>query len=326
MRRAFPVTAIALLWLVAGAGPAAADPAGPTDFQTSIIEISPDVPGFEAEVIGGDSFLVLATDGSVPVDVVGYRGEPYLRFLTDGTVEQNDRSPTTYLNEDRYASVEVPPEATPDAEPLWRVVATDGSFAWHDHRAHWMNEVAPPGRGPGDTILEGVVPLLVDGVEVDLTVQSVWQDPPSPLPAVLGFVAGLALAAAAWLKFRRTGLAAGIAAVGAVALAVGMVDYFSVPSETAPSWTLWVPPLISLVLATAALLPRIASGWGPTLVLLAAVELVVWAVVRWDWMWRAIIPTAAPYWVDRAVTAAVVVACSGMTGALIRERLRRAAG
>jgi len=321
MRRSASVAALVLIWIVAGAAPALADPPGPTDFQTSIIEIRPELPGFEAEVIGGDSFVALTTDGSVPIEVVGYQGEPYLRFAPDGRVEQNDRSPTTYLNEDRYASVDVPPDASPDAEPLWRVVATDGSFAWHDHRAHWMNEVAPPGRGPGDIILEGVVPLLVGGVEVDLTVQSVWQDPPSPLPAVLGFLAGLALAAVAWLRLKSRGLAIAIAGVSAVASVVGVVGYFSVPSETVPSWTLWVPPAMSLVLALAALVPPIARRWGPTLLLLAAVELVIWAVVRWDWMWKAIIPTAAPYWIDRLVTAAVLAAAAGLAAAAVRRRL-----
>ena len=38
----------------------------------------------------------------------GYDGEPYLRFRADGTVQENQNSPATYLNRNRYAGAEVP--------------------------------------------------------------------------------------------------------------------------------------------------------------------------------------------------------------------------
>jgi hypothetical protein len=42
-----------------------------------------------------------------PILVPGYDGEPYLRFTADA-VYRNERSPATYLNEDRYGGVELP--------------------------------------------------------------------------------------------------------------------------------------------------------------------------------------------------------------------------
>ncbi len=329
-RRLGVVVVGAAAWIVTGAAPAQADPPGPTDFQTEIIRIHPPTSAFDVGVVGGDSFLVLHSDGSATIEVVGYRGEPYLRFLTDGTVERNERSPTTSLNEDRYAAVEIPDDASPDAVPLWRVVAGGGSYAWHDHRAHWMNRADPPGRGPGDAILEGVIPLLVDGDEVDITVRSVWQAAPSPIPMILGGTLGIAIVAAVAMRMRRATLAAAVALVSATALAVGVVAYVSVPAETAPSWTLWGPPVMSLVLAGLAAFPK-ATGRlqtateraAPTLTLLAAAELAVWAVLRWDWLWHAILPTGAPFWLDRAVTAMVLAASLGLGAASVSLRLAR---
>jgi hypothetical protein len=322
-RRLAGVLVGAVAWLTVTAAPAAADPAGPTDFLTTVVDVTPAATGFETEVIGGDSFLLLRSDGSALIEVTGYRGEPYLRFLPGGTVEQNDRSPTAYLNEDRYAAVEIPAEADADAEPRWREVASDGSYAWHDHRAHWMNEAAPPGRGPGDTILEGVIPLFVDGTEVDLTVRSVWQDPPSPLPVVLGTVLGLVLSAAVFLRRRITAAATAAAVMSAAAVVLGIIAYRSVPPETAPSWSLWVPPAMSLALAGAALLPKqSARRWAPALVLVAAVELVAWSIVHRDWIWRSILPTAAPFWAERLVTVAALIGGIGVAAAAIGIRLR----
>ena len=76
--------------------------------------------------------------------VEGYRGEPYLRFLPDGTVQVNRRSPAAYLNEDRFAQVEVPATRRPDARrragSRWR---ENGRYDWHDHRIHWMSKTPP---------------------------------------------------------------------------------------------------------------------------------------------------------------------------------------
>ena len=193
MRRSSYLAVLTALWILGTTGVATADPPGPTDYLSEVVEIDPMVAGIEVGIVGGDSFIVLEVAPGISVDVVGYSGEPYLRFLPDGTVEENQLAPSKYLNEDRYAAGDIPAKADAAAEPEWVVVAEDGTYAWHDHRTHWMNEIPPPGRGPGDQVAEGVVPLFVDGVEVDITVASVWQDPPSSLPVVLGLTGGLLL-------------------------------------------------------------------------------------------------------------------------------------
>ena len=69
---------------------------------------------------------------------------PYLRFLPDGTVQENRRSPAAYLNEDRFAQVEVPrlgaPRRSPALAARW---LENGRYDWHDHRIHWMSKTPP---------------------------------------------------------------------------------------------------------------------------------------------------------------------------------------
>ncbi len=325
LRRAGSILLVSVASMMVAIPPALADPPGPTDYRTEVIGIEPAAAGFRIQVVGGDSFILVETDPGVTLEVIGYRGEPYLRFLDDGTVEQNDNSPTTYLNTDRYGIADVPPGATADAEPAWRVVATGGTFAWHDHRTHWMNAQRPPGREPGEVILEGVVPLIVDGVPVDVTVRSVWEPPPSPALPLGGMALGLAIVAGAALRRASiralTIVLAGLAAVTSV---LGVLAAVSVPPETGPPWSLWVPPLAALAMAAAALLaaPR---RWASSPALVGALVLTVWGFLHQEWMWRAILPTTTPFWAERFATGAVLVAGIGLVMLIGRARVLGAA-
>ena len=62
-------------------------------------------------------------------------------------------------------------------------------------------------------------------------------------------------------------------------------------------------------------------GWrllSFALVLLAALQLALWVFVRRDGAFRAIIPTDAPFWLDRGVmAAAAVVAVIAAVGAAV---------
>lgn len=320
MRRMAVATALVVMWSLAAMTVAAADPPGPTDFMSEVTEIDPDVPGFSIAIIGGDSFVLLSVDAGVVVEVVGYQGEPYLRFLSDGTVEENQAAPSTYLNEDRYAAGEVPSGAAADAAPDWKVVADDGSYAWHDHRTHWMNPVPPPGQVPGDRVVEGVVPLLVDGVEVDVAVVSVWQQPPSPLPVLLGLMTG-ALFAYMALRRRDRQLVSVVLFLAISSTIVGVGAYLSVPSETGPPWSLWVFPATSALLTLLVAVAGTSGGWVErqrrTLLLIAALELIGWGIAHWGWLWPSILPTALPYWLDRFVASMVLVGALGAAAAVM---------
>jgi hypothetical protein len=79
--------------------------------------------------------------------VPGYEGEPYVRIAPDGTVEVNQRSRRGGSNDERYETdpnaVDAPADMAVDAPPRWEVVGSDGAFAWHDHRIHWMSPALP---------------------------------------------------------------------------------------------------------------------------------------------------------------------------------------
>jgi hypothetical protein len=136
------VAAAALVALCALAPPALAHEGNP-NYRSEVRAISPPVDGLNAEVLNFDDRIELRYRGSETIVVEGYRGEPYLRFEPDGTVSVNQRSPATYLNEDRFADAEVPDTADPKAAPEWHTVARNGRYDWHDHRIHWMSSTPP---------------------------------------------------------------------------------------------------------------------------------------------------------------------------------------
>ena len=123
-----------------------ADPAGPTDYLSEILEVEPTTPTIDLDVLGGDSFVQLQVEDGTEVLVVGYQSEEYLWFRADGTVLENRNAPSTYTNDDRFGGAVPPATATVDAEPDWEPVASGGRYAWHDHRAHWMQTIRPAGK------------------------------------------------------------------------------------------------------------------------------------------------------------------------------------
>lgn len=297
---------VAVLLVVGSAGPAAADPAGPTDYLTTIESVDPATPAISVRMIGGDSFFELTQLQPVHITVAGYGAEPYLRIRSNGVVEINTLSPTFYLNDDRYGAGDIVPDfADPDAEPRWEAVGSGGRYAWHDHRSHWMNPAQPPGAEPGDVILEDVIVIVVDGQRVAVSVQSTLQQRPSHVPALVGFIAGLACV----LLSRHAGLLAVIPAV--FGLVAGVVAVGSVPAETGPSFTLWAPPVIAIAaLAAVAVVrrrdvnPLVEVG----LTTVAAVQLVLWAVLGFDALTKPILPTDLPWGLHRAIVAASLAA------------------
>jgi hypothetical protein len=137
-----PAAATALIALCALA-PAAAAHQGNPNYNSEVRAIVPAVGGLQAQVLGSDDRIELRNGSDSVVVVEGYSGEPYLRFRPDGTVQVNRRSPALYLNEDRFAQVQVPASAKPHARPSWEQVAENGRYDWHDHRIHWMSKTPP---------------------------------------------------------------------------------------------------------------------------------------------------------------------------------------
>jgi hypothetical protein len=301
-----------------GAAPAAADPPGPTDYRSTVTAIEPAIDGLQAEVVGGDAFLELRVGDGHEVEVEGYGGEPYLRFRADGTVERNRRSEATYLNDDRQGAVDLPPQADNDAEPEWEQVADGGTYAWHDHRIHWMGSGAPPGVEPGELVQDWAVPMSVDGTAVEVRGELVRAGSVSAVPWLALAVAGAAAVTVFGLRRARAtsgrtwsvaAVAAALAAVGA--LVVGWGQYAVAPAGSGADPLLVAVPVAGVLAGVVAVGCAAGVGGhagrsgrvGSAATLAAAAAVIGWAVLRLDVLWTPVLPTELPAGVDRAVTA-----------------------
>jgi hypothetical protein len=164
---------VALLALVVAPSAGAHGEGGQaTGFSSTIKAISPFTPGLEVDVLDGDDRLFLRNGTGRELIVLGYDGEPYLRF-DSGSVYRNVRSPAVYLNADRYAQGEVPASADPDAAPVWRRIRFGHSHEWHDHRIQWMSTIAPDEvrADPGSQhhVFDWRVPITVAGRPTAIT-------------------------------------------------------------------------------------------------------------------------------------------------------------
>jgi len=291
--------------LMISAGPAAADPPQPTDYRSSITSVDPDPEGIDVRIVGGDAFLELEVDEGHEAVVQGYGEEPYLRFLADGTVERNRRSEATYLNEDRQGAVSLPDAADNAAEPEWEVVADDGTYAWHDHRIHWMGGTAPPGAEPGKVVQEWTVDLTVDGTPVAVAGELVMAEGVSPLPWIALGVVGAALVVvlgrrAPGMTVVVSGIAVAAGALGA--LVAGWGEYTVAPGGAGANPLLVGIPMVGLAAAVAGLVLRRRTA-GPTLILAAAAAVIGWGLLRAEVLWTPVLPTDLPAALDRGLTA-----------------------
>ncbi|QYG90984.1 hypothetical protein HC251_00070 [Iamia sp. SCSIO 61187] len=319
-RLALAGSVVALAIVVLTGSPAAADPPGPTDYRSEVTDITPEVDGITASVVGGDGFLLLEVEPGTTVEVPGYTGEPYLRFGEDGTVEENQASAATYLNESRTRT-EADRDYDPEAEPEWEEVATDGRWAWHDHRIHSM-----AGDLSGDTEVahrRGVpwtVPLVVDGDEVTISGSYRLLDAPSPLPwAALAIVLALALALGlgrvvpALPAAGATVLVAGIGGIVA-----GMAQRGESPPGAPTSPLVVILPAIAAVAGIIVLIQR-GRVLRAVAALAGAAAAGGWAIVRLPVLWKAVLPTSLPAGTDRALTAVALGAAAGAAALVVRS-------
>jgi hypothetical protein len=141
-------------------------------YVSTIAGLVPNVLGVSVNVLGGDDRLRLSNYSDKNVVILGYEGEPYLRFTRSGVFE-NIRSPAAYLNRFRYPAGLAPGAADAAAPPEWRRVRPGVSFEWHDHRIHWTGKRPPPavdeGRDKAHLIFNWRVPGRADGKAFAIT-------------------------------------------------------------------------------------------------------------------------------------------------------------
>jgi hypothetical protein len=193
--------------------------AGNPDYESVVRGVTPPIPGFDVEVLGGDDRLAVTNKGSSTVTIDGYNREPYVRMAPDGTVAVNLRSPAYYLNKDRFSGGTPPPSADPKAAPDWRVVERSGRFEFHDHRMHWMAKNVPSqvqDRSARTKIFDWKVPVRAGATAGAINGQLFWRGSSGGPPA--GAFAALAalvlLGAASVVVVRRHRAAAETGAGG----------------------------------------------------------------------------------------------------------------
>jgi hypothetical protein len=171
-------------------------------FRSAVESIRPAPSGLTVRVLDSDDELQLRNETGRTIVILGYDGEPYLRFSASG-VFRNARSPASYLNLDRYAKVDVPAEADPKAAPRWERVATGSIWSWHDHRIHWMSPIDPPRvRANPDRpqhVFDWKVPGRIEGRRLAISGRLDYSPPDddrSLLPLALGAGVGVGVTAA----------------------------------------------------------------------------------------------------------------------------------
>jgi hypothetical protein len=308
VKRLSTLVAAVVVLVTITALPALADPARPTEFESVVVGLEPPVTGVEARVLGGDSFLQVTADPGTAVDVPGYEGEPYIRIDPDGTVSVNRNSPAYWLNADRYGQAPVPANVSRDRPPAWEQVAIGGTWAWHDHRIHWMAPDLPPTLstdGP-QVVFEWTVPIQVDGQPTEVRGQLTWLPTVSPTPwfALTGLF-GLGV----YLLGRRYPRTLGLAViVGAVAALVVSVSQQAITPPGAGTQTV---PIAAAGLAAVGGMASLGlrgsrPGTAGLLDVLTASLLMVWGLQRVNALWLPILPTPLPQVIERTLTALVI--------------------
>lgn len=311
-----------LLWMLATglvgavvtASPASADPARPTNYWSEVTFLDPPTDAVRVDVVGGDAFVRIDVDPGHEVTVLGYYDEPYVRVLADGTVERNAASPAVALNESRYGSLDAQPagnaDSVRDTPPRWERVGSGGTYVWHDHRTHWMSTALPPqlgGEESGVVFEDWVVPLIVDGAEVEVHGMLRRDAPPSAVPWIaLAVVVAAAVTAGVVVTHadRLTASGVALAIVGIAATALSAIGQFGLPAATGRQYHLVIVPVIATVAAVVGLAMRRTPS-GQALVAGSALTVLFWVFGMFGVLVHAHAPTDPDETLQR-----VVIACA----------------
>ena len=211
MRRHISTATLLALTFVGMLAPSALAHGGNPNFRSEFHAVRPAVPGLQVQVLNYDDRLLLINRTGKTVLVRGYEREPYARLRADGTVEVNKRSPSYYLNEERYGGTPVPASASPQAPPQWSQVSKTGRFEMHDHRIHWMSKGATPpqvtDKDKRTKVFDWRVPIQVGPRHAALAGSLFWAPSSGggvPTGAIVALVALVLITLALFVASRRT--------------------------------------------------------------------------------------------------------------------------
>ena len=291
------------------------------------------------QVLGGDSFLQLVVDPGHEAVVRGYDGEElYLRYDADGSVHENLRSATHYQNQSRYNPSAVPPpgEVGAGVPPDWQLVSTSGSYAWHDHRIHWMSPTTLPYRADAEggaatqvdpsldeaqatPVWAEPVPITVDGQQVGIVGQLTYFPDASPVPAILAALVALAGVVSLGWRSPVAGVVAGALGGTVVALAIGVPQVVGLAPGVVGQPLQVVVPGIALLVAAAGLSVRSRSPFALVVASASGLVLLGWCATNLGALTAPIVPPGT--WPTTVVRIAVgLVAGAGLGTVVVGVR------
>jgi hypothetical protein len=205
--------AVALATALLPVGPTTLALAVNSNYLSVIERVTPGVPGISARVRESDDFIELRDRGGQEVTIYGYEREPYARILRNRTVQVNQRSPATYLDTGFSPTGSVPAKADPKAPPEWKTESHDGTFAWFDHRTHYLAAGVPvqvKDASHKTKVFDYEVPLRIDGRKGAIDGTLFWvggagaSEPPILIVGIVVVLVGL-VALALVMRRRRGG-------------------------------------------------------------------------------------------------------------------------
>jgi hypothetical protein len=307
VRRASAALALALVaaGLLPGRASAHAGTVAPA--ATSYLARIDSAPaGIEAKVVDGDQRLWLSVPPSRTVVVLGFLGEPYLRFSRAG-IEVNTHSQAYYLNRPR--PLNPPAGLGAHTPPAWRRVSTAHSTSWHEDRLHALALAA---HASGNVTLgRWVVPLVVDGRRTQIAGTLRQAARPSLLwfwPLVLAVALVPALVR---LREARLEAQAGwtLAALSLAAATAGRLGRELYGRPTVSSGQL---ALVALTCAVAAALAALylRREWRVLAGVAIGVAALYQGIALWATLRNGFVLAVLPAWAER--TAAIVSLSSGI--------------
>ncbi len=300
------ITLLVVLLVVGPATPAFADGGIDTNYSSRVTEITPATNALHAKVSGGDSFLEIRVAIGHTVVVQGYEHEPYLQVLADGTVQVNENSPATYLNNDRYATTVPPPSADAKAPPSWKTVGANGHYAWHSHLIHFMSpglpEVLKQQNVDHGLVQNWTVAITLDGAPAQIRGTLNLLTAPSPF---LPIAVALGTFLIGWLMLRRwPNTPVGIA-TGALALGLAVVENRSAPiGSPGVRWPMYVAGA-SVLLAVGAVLKKRNRAFATVVQIAASALLFGWSVGHRSEVTNAVLTTSTSPTITRVAVATI---------------------
>jgi hypothetical protein len=202
-----PALALVAAFVVLASPALAHGPSGAgKGYVSTFSSIEPQVLGLQVRLVAGTDRLLVQNWSGKRVVILGYEGEPYLRFDARG-VFWNARS-------GRPAAGASPSRPDPDAPPLWQRLSAGTSYAFADDRIGWAGAKPPDvvRRDPAHShlIRNWRIPATADGKPIVVKGFLGYVPPPGAgssggagVALPLGIAAGALVAAAATFSVMR---------------------------------------------------------------------------------------------------------------------------